>query len=136
MVAIPLIYGRLTAADYEDEIAADPRIDALRSRTVCEEHSSFTADYHDPQKRSIANSLRLEFTDGSTLEETVEYPIGHMRRREEGIPLLEMKFETNLARRFSSRQQQKILDASREQSILEDMAVHEYVDLFISELNG
>jgi 2-methylcitrate dehydratase len=133
MVAIPFLYGRLTAADYEDEISSDPRIDALRRITVCEEKTSFTQDYHDPEKRSIANSLLIELADGSTLEETVEYPVGHKRRREEGIPLLEAKFEANLARRFSSRQQQRIIDASREQSALENMTVNEYVDLFIPE---
>jgi 2-methylcitrate dehydratase len=133
MVAIPFLYGRLTAADYEDKIASDPRIDALRLITVCEENASFTWDYHDPEKRSIANSLLVELADGSTLEETVEYPIGHKRRREEGIPLLEAKFKTNLARRFPSQQQQRILDASREQSTLENMTVDEYVDLFIPE---
>jgi 2-methylcitrate dehydratase len=133
MVAIPLLFGRLTAADYEDEIASDPRIDGLRRMMVCEEETSFTDDYHDPDKRSIANSLRIELTDGSIFEETVQYPIGHRRRREEGIPLLQAKFETNLARRFSIQQQQKILDASREQSILEDMAVNRYVDLFVPE---
>ncbi len=136
MVAIPLLYGRLTAADYEDEVAADSRIDALRQRIVCEENPPFTADYHDPEKRSIANSLRVELTDGTVFEETVEYPIGHKRRREEGIPLLQAKFEANLARRFSSRQQQRILDVSREQPILEDTAVNEYVDLFLPELHG
>jgi 2-methylcitrate dehydratase len=133
MVAIPLLFGRLTAWDYEDEIASDRRIDALRSKIVCEENASFTADYHDPEKRSIANSLRIELTDGSIYEKTVEYPIGHKRRREEGIPLLQKKFETNLARRFSPGQQQRILEASREQSRLEDMPVNEYVDLFLPD---
>src|SRR5882757_6391531 len=133
MVAIPLIFGRLTAADYEDEAASDPRIDALRSKMVCEERSSFTKDYHDPQKRSIANSLHIELIDGSTFEETVEYPIGHRRRREYGTPLLQAKFETNLARRYSDQQQRRILDVSREQSVLEEMPVHDYVDLFVPE---
>src|SRR5215472_14228083 len=100
MIAIPLIFGRLTAADYEDDVAADPRIDALRAKVTCVEESRFTADYHDPEKRSIANSLRLELNDGTILEETVEYPIGHQRRRQEGIPLLIEKFKTNLRRRF------------------------------------
>jgi len=133
MIAIPLLYGRLTAADYEDEIASDPRIDALRNKMACEERSSFTKDYHDPQKRSIANSLLIELTDGSTFEETVEYPIGHKRRREDGTPLLQAKFETNLARRYSDQQQRRILDVSREQSVLEEMPVHDYVDLFVPE---
>ena len=103
MIAIPLLFGRLTAADYEDEIAADPRIDALRATVECIEEPSFTTDYHDPAKRSIANSLRVELRDGTVLEETVEYPIGHRRRRDEGIPLLVEKFRTNLRRRLLRR---------------------------------
>ena len=77
MIAIPLIFGRLTAADYEDHVAGDPRIDALRAKVECVEEPQFTKDYHDPEKRSIANSLRVELSDGTVLEETVEYPIGH-----------------------------------------------------------
>ena len=101
MIAIPLLFGRLTAADYEDrDRGSDPRIDALRARMECVEEPAFTADYHDPEKRSIANSLRVELSDGTVLEETVEYPIGHRRRREEGLPLLVEKFKTNLRRRF------------------------------------
>src|SRR6201993_3033012 len=88
MIAIPLIFSRLTAADYEDQVAADPRIDALRAKVTCVEDPGFTADYHDPDKRSIANALRVELTDGTVLEETVEYPVGHKRRREEGMRLL------------------------------------------------
>ncbi len=132
MVAIPIIFGRLTAGDYEDTIAADPRIDALRDKTVCVEDKAFTADYHNPDMRSIANALTVEFNDGSKLDEIIcEYPIGHKRRRSEGIPLLEDKFRTNLARRFPSRQQQCILDVSLDQNALEAMAVHEYVDMYV-----
>ncbi len=112
MIAIPLIFGRLTAADYEDAVATDARIDALRAKVECVEEPQFTRDYHDPEKRSIANGLRVELTDGTVLEETVEYPIGHKRRRKEGMPLLVEKFKRNLARQFSSEQQQRILDAS------------------------
>ncbi|WP_028008581.1 bifunctional 2-methylcitrate dehydratase/aconitate hydratase [Solimonas flava] len=131
MVAVAILYGRLTADDYEDEVAADPRIDALREKIVCIEDPQFTKDYHDPDKRSIANALRVEFTDGSALDEVVvEYPIGHRRRRAEGLPLLEAKFRSNLARRFAPRQQQRILDASLEQATLERLPVHEYVDLY------
>jgi 2-methylcitrate dehydratase len=132
MVAVPVIFGRLTAADYEDAIAADPRIDALREKIVCVEDPAFTADYHDPEKRSIANALTVEFKDGSKLDEIVcEYPIGHKRRRGDGIPLLEAKFRTNLARKFPAKQQQRILDASLDQATLEAMPVHEYVDLYV-----
>jgi 2-methylcitrate dehydratase len=133
MVAIPLLFGRLTAADYEDKVAADPRIDALRAKIECVEEPRFTADYHDPDKRSIANSLRIEFEDGTVLEETVEYPIGHRRRREEGMPLLVEKFKTNLRRRFNEAQQQRILEASLDGDRLEKMAVNEYVDLYIPQ---
>ena len=131
MIAVPLLFGRLRAADYEDEIACDPRIDALRETMQTVEVPEFTRDYHDPEKRSIANGLRVELTDGTVLEETVEYPIGHRRRRHDGIPLLEAKFRKNLARRFPARQQEKIFSASMDQGTLETMAVHEYVDLYV-----
>jgi 2-methylcitrate dehydratase len=131
MVAVPLIFGRLTAKDYEDEIAANPRIDALRDRIACVEDPQFTRDYHDPDKRSIANGLTLRFKDGTVLPEiVVEYPIGHKRRRADGIPLLVDKFRTNLARRFDAKQQQKILDVSLDQQRLEAMPVNDYVDLY------
>jgi 2-methylcitrate dehydratase len=130
MVAVPLIFGHLTASDYEDSFAADPRIDALREKIDCSEEPAYTADYHDPEKRSIANSLTLSLTDGSTLTETVEYPLGHRRRRSEGIPLLEEKFRTNLGRRFAPQRQQAILEASLNQQPLERMPVHQYVDLY------
>jgi len=129
---VPLLFGRLTAADYEDDVAADDRIDALRAKMKCVEEPSFTVDYHDPEKRSIANSLWIELSDGTALEETVEYPLGHKRRRAEGIPLLEAKFRRNLARRYLHAQQQKILDASLDQSRLEGMAVNDYVDLYVT----
>ncbi|KVM70081.1 2-methylcitrate dehydratase [Burkholderia ubonensis] len=132
MVAVPLLYGRLTAADYEDAVAADPRIDALRAKTTCVEDPQFTKDYHDPHKRSIANALTIEFADGSKLAEVaVEYPIGHQRRRADGIPLLVEKFRANLARRFPAKQQQAILDVSLDQAKLEAMPVNEYVDLYV-----
>jgi 2-methylcitrate dehydratase len=131
MVAVPLIFGHLTASDYEDSFAADPRIDNLREKMQCSEEPAFTADYHDPEKRSIANSLTVTFSDGSTFTETVEYPLGHRRRRSEGIPLLEEKFRRNLARQFSGAQQQEILKISLDQRALETMPVQEYVDLYL-----
>lgn len=131
MVAVPMIFGRLTAGDYEDSVASDPRIDALRDKIVCVEDPRFTADYHDPEKRSIANALTVTFKDGTGFSEViVEYPIGHRRRRADGIPLLEAKFRTNLARRFAHKQQQAILDVSLDAKKLEAMPVHEYVDLY------
>ena len=134
MVAVPLIFGRLTAGDYEDSVAADPRIDDLRARIICVEDPAFSADYHDPEKRSIANALTVRFKDGTVLDEVVvEYPIGHRRRRDEGIPLLEAKFRTNLARRFPVSQQQAILDASLDQARIEAMPVNAYVDLYVPQ---
>ena len=131
MVAIPLLFGRLTAADYEDDIASDPRIDQLRAKIECVEETRFTFDYHNPEKRSIANRLVVELNDGTVLEETVEYPIGHRRRREEGMPLLIEKFKRNLRRQFSEAQQQRILDASLDPARLDAMPVHEYVNLYV-----
>ena len=130
MVAVPLIFGRLTARDYEDNIAADPRIDALREKIICVEDSAFTADYHDPAKRSIANALTIEFMDGSVLgEEVVEYPIGHARRREAGIPLLIEKYKTNLARIFDAPTQAKIIALSLDYEALIATPVDEFMDL-------
>jgi len=132
MIAVPLLFGRLTASDYEDAVAKDPRIDVLRAKMECVEDPQFTKDYHDPEKRSIANALTVEFADGSTFDEVVvEYPIGHKRRREDGIPLLVEKFKTNLARRFPGKQQQAILAVSLDQAALEAMPVNEYVDLYV-----
>jgi len=131
MVAVPLLFGRLTAADYEDSVAADPRIDELRARIECVEEPQFTRDYHDPEKRSIANALRVELDNGEILEETVEYPIGHRRRRDEGLPLLVEKFKTNLRRRFPESRQQRILAASLDRARLESTPVNEYVELYV-----
>jgi 2-methylcitrate dehydratase len=133
MVAVPLIWGRLTAADYEDDVASDPRVDALRARIFCAEDVNFTKDYFDPEKRSIANALTVELSDGHVLDEiVVEYPVGHKRRRAEGWPLLEEKFKRNLARRFHADQQRQILDASKERARLAAMPVTDYVDLYTS----
>ncbi|TMH27945.1 MAG: bifunctional 2-methylcitrate dehydratase/aconitate hydratase [Betaproteobacteria bacterium] len=132
MVAVPLLFGRLTAADYEDEVARDPRIDLLRDKIVCVEDKQFTRDYLDPEKRSIANGLTVEFKDGRKLAEVlVEYPIGHKRRRREGMPMLVEKFERNLARRFPAKQQKAILELCRDQQRLEATPVHEFVDLMV-----
>ena len=130
MVAVPLIFGRLTARDYEDNIASDSRIDALREKIICVEDSSFTADYHDPTKRSIANALTVEFDDGSILgEEVVEYPIGHARRRTAGIPLLIEKYKVNLARIFDKPTQEKILALSLNYEAFMTTPVDDFMDL-------
>jgi 2-methylcitrate dehydratase len=132
MVAVPLIFGRLTAADYEDDVAADPRIDALREKIACVEDPQFSKDYLDPAKRSIANAVMVEFTDGTrTPEIVVEYPIGHRRRRDEGIPRLIDKFRTNLAHRFAAKQQQAIVDVALDPQRLAALAVNEFVDLMV-----
>jgi 2-methylcitrate dehydratase len=132
MVAVPILFGRLTASDYEDAVAADPRIDLLRDRIECVEDKQFTKDYHDPQKRSIANALSVEFNDGSTLDEIeVAYPIGHKRRRKEGMPVLVEKFKTNLARRFAARQSAAILELCLDAKRLAATPVHEFVDLMV-----
>jgi len=136
MVAVPLIFGRLTAEDYEDSLAKDPvwgkRIDEVRARISCVEDPQYTADYHDATKRSIANALTVELNDGTVLEEVaVEYPIGHRLRRGDGIPLLIEKFQTNLARGLTLYAQERILDVSLEQEALEAMPVDEYVALYV-----
>ncbi|HVC10823.1 MAG TPA: bifunctional 2-methylcitrate dehydratase/aconitate hydratase [Burkholderiales bacterium] len=132
MVAVPILFGRLTAQDYEDRVAADPRIDALRARIACVGDQGFTRDYHDPDKRSIANALTVELKDGKTLGEFVcEYPIGHKLRRKEGMPVLVEKFRANLARRFPAKQQQAILELCLDPGRLSATPVNEFVDLFV-----
>jgi len=132
MVAVPLIHGRLTAADYEDDIACDPRIDALRARMRCVEDPAFTEGYHDPSRRSIPNGITVRFSDGSSLPEVVvEYPIGHRRRRAEAIPLLEEKFARNLRRIFSPAQCASIEEVSQSAPELDAMRVCDYVNLYV-----
>ncbi len=130
MAAIGLIKGNLTAADYEDNVARDPRVDALRDKMECVENKQWSKDYLDPQKRSIANAIQVFFKDGSkTANVVVEYPVGHRRRRKEGIPLLEAKFRTNLARRFPEKQRAAIEALCRDPKKLEATPVHEFVDM-------
>jgi 2-methylcitrate dehydratase len=132
MVAIALIFGRLTSADYEDDAAADPRIDVLRGKMICTEDPQYTKDYHDPAKRSIANAVQIFFKNGSkTARIEVEYPIGHRRRRKEGMPVLVEKFRTNLGRRFPEKQRNAILDLCLDQKRLEETPVNEFVDMFV-----
>lgn len=132
MVAVPIIFGRLTASDYEDNIAFDKRIDVLRGKIVCVENPTFTKDYHDPAKRSIANALTVEFNDGTTLKEIIiEYPIGHKRRRAEGMPLLIEKFKAKLARVFPEKQCKAILELCLDPKKLDATPVNEFVDLMV-----
>jgi 2-methylcitrate dehydratase len=133
MSAIGLMKGNLTAADYEDAVAKDPRVDRLRAKMVCVENKQWSRDYLNPAKRSIANAIQVFFNDGTKTDPVaVEYPLGHRRRREEGVPKLEAKFRTNLARRFAPKQQQAILALTRNQQRLEATPVSEFVDRFSS----
>ncbi|MFD1768793.1 bifunctional 2-methylcitrate dehydratase/aconitate hydratase [Sphingobacterium suaedae] len=130
MVAVPLLFGRLTAEDYEDAVAVDIRIDWLREKMSCVEDPQFTKDYHDPSKRSIANALTVELADGSILPEVlVEYPIGHPRRRQEGVPLLIEKYRRNVGRLFAGKQQQQILETTLDYDKFKQLDVIDLVDL-------
>ena len=130
MVAVGLLKGNLTALDYEDAAAADPRIDALREKMTCVEKAEYTRDYLDPEKRSIANAIQVFFKDDTQSGNiAVEYPIGHRRRRAEGIPELVKKFKVNLARRFDTARQAEILALCQDQHALESTPVHVFVDM-------
>jgi 2-methylcitrate dehydratase len=132
MVAVPLLFGRLTAEDYEDDVARDPRIDALRAKMIVTENAEFSRDYLDPDKRAIGNAVQVWFEDGTHTERVaVEYPIGHRRRREEGIPQLEAKFERNLATLFGAAQRAAIAAACADQSRFEELAVRDFMDLWV-----
>jgi len=132
MTAVPLIFGRLTADDYEDSVAADPRIDVLRAKMEVIESKQYSIDYLDPEKRSIANAVQVFFKDGTSTEQVVvEYPIGHRRRRMEGIPLLVEKFNYNLSTRFSAEKVAEIVDVFTDLVKLESMPVNEFVDLWV-----
>lgn len=132
MVAVPLIHGALTAEHYEDEAARDPRIDALRSRMQVVELPRYSADYLDPDKRSIANAVKVFFEDGtSTNRVEVEYPVGHRRRRAESIPLLWDKFRSALATRFDAKRTARIVKAFEDPATLDAMAADEFMSLLV-----
>jgi 2-methylcitrate dehydratase len=134
MVAVPLIFGRLTADDYEDEVARDPRIDELRAKMVVTENAAFSRDYLDPDKRAIGNAVQVFFTDGSRTERVaVDYPIGHRRRRAEGLPQLEAKFERSLATLFGARQRSAIVAACADQARFEGLPVADFMALWVPE---
>ncbi len=134
MLAIPLIFGRLTARDYEDDIASDPRINQLRERMECVEDKQYTKDYHDPEKRSIANAITVFFKDGSQFGEiAIEYPVGHKRRREEGIPLLLEKYRKNLARIFDESQQESITNLTLDYEKLSNTSVSKLMDILVKK---
>lgn len=131
MVAVPLVFGRLTADDYEDSIANDPRIDALRDKMVVEVDDRYSREYLEADKRSIANAVQIFYKDGSKSEKVeIDYPIGHKRRRSEGIPVLIAKFERNIARKLSPKKCAKIKELCGDQSKLESTPFHVFSDLF------
>ncbi|TWX70008.1 2-methylcitrate dehydratase [Colwellia sp. C1TZA3] len=133
MIAVPLVFGNLTAEHYEDDFhSAHPIIDELRDKMEVVEDKRFTTEYLEADKRSIANAIQVFFNDGSSTEEVVvEYPVGHRRRREEGMPLLELKFKANLASRFPHQQCQKIFTVCQDQATLETTPVNRFMDFFV-----
>ncbi|MEE3806534.1 2-methylcitrate dehydratase [Lysinibacillus fusiformis] len=132
ITAIGLIYGDITADHYEDEVAADPRIDNLRNKMVVVEKPQYTIDYLDPEKRSIANAVQVYYKDGTSSELIeCEYPLGHRFRREEAFPQIIDKFQQNISTHYSQKQYSKINEVCADQALLENSAVHEFVNLFV-----
>jgi 2-methylcitrate dehydratase len=128
MVAIPLLFGRLNAGDYEDQIAGDPRVDALRAKMQVKENSTFTQEYYDPAKRYIGNAVQVFFKDGTASERVhVDFPIGHRKRREEGMPVLVKKFETSVAAHFNPAQTESIKAMFVDRDALAAMPVSRFV---------
>ena len=137
MIAIGLIFGDLVAEHYEDDIADDPRIDDLREKMIIKEDPRYTKEYLEADKRSIANKIQISFKDGSSTNAIeVEYPIGHKRRREEGIPILENKFKNNLLKIFDQKKVKKILSKCLNQDSLESMTVLEFQEMFSVQKNS
>jgi 2-methylcitrate dehydratase len=128
MVAVPLIFGRLQASDYEDAVAKDPRIDALRNKMKVTENVTFTEEYYAADKRYIGNAVQVFFKDGTSTERiAVDYPIGHRKRRAEGMPVLVKKFEASVAAHFSPKQTESIKALFADRARLEKMPVQEFV---------
>jgi 2-methylcitrate dehydratase PrpD len=133
MTAIGLIFGALTADHYEEATAQDPRIDVLREKMICVEDPQYTKDYLDPEKRSIANAVQVFFKDGSSTEKVaVEYPVGHRRRRAEGMPLLVEKFQANLASRLPAGQCAAIRELCLDSERLRATSVDRFADMFLA----
>ncbi|MGI9262869.1 MAG: bifunctional 2-methylcitrate dehydratase/aconitate hydratase [Woeseiaceae bacterium] len=133
MVAVPLVHGRLTAADYEDSVASDPRIDALRDKMEVTENEGYTKDYFDPQKRYIGNAIQVFFKDGSSTDKVaVDYPIGHRQRRAEGIPVLMSKFESSVSAKLQQGQWQTLREASTDREKLKEMPVDDFMALLVA----
>jgi 2-methylcitrate dehydratase len=130
MVAVALLHGELTAASYEDDFALDPRIDALRGKMQVREEPAFTADYYAPDKRAIGNAVQVFFNDGSRTERVaIDYPVGHRRRRAEGVPLLEQKFIDALAGCFPQQRVEAVTSLCGDARRLETTPVHAFCDL-------
>ena len=134
MVAVPLIFGRLTANDYSDDVAADPRIDALRDRMSVVENPLFTSDYFDPDRRYIGNSVEVFFRDGSsTGKVSIDYPIGHRRRRAEGIPVLMAKCEAALRAHLPPAKVDRALALAADPAAFDALPIDEFMALFSLE---
>jgi 2-methylcitrate dehydratase len=132
MVAVPLIFGRLTAADYEDDVASDPRIDALRDRMEVIENDQYTKDYFDPAKRYIGNAVQVFFKDGSsTGRVAIDYPIGHRERRDEGIPVLVRKFDQSVQEKLADGQWTKLKALTEDREALAETAVDDFMALLV-----
>lgn len=132
VIAVGLMFGRLQTTDFEDDFASNPAIDRLRDRMTLVEDRQYTRDFYNPSKRSVAVSLQVHFKDGSSTPKVViEYPVGHPRRRREGMPLLEAKFRNNLARRFSAKRVKALLALCSDQARLEKMPVHAFMNRFV-----
>jgi 2-methylcitrate dehydratase len=133
MTAVPLVFGRLRASDYENSVALDPRIDVLRARMEVRENEAFTKDYYDPQKRYIGNAVQVFFSDGtSTRRVQVDYPIGHRLRRSEGIPLLKKKFETSVASKVRAGQWQMLETLVNDPDQLKALPVDDFMALLVA----
>jgi len=132
MIAIALIYGKVEAKHYQDDIASNPIIDSLREKMIISENPKFSRDYLDPSKRSIANSITLVFDDGSKSEKiTVDYPVGHRNRRQEGIPLLIEKFKDAIKSYYPNNQSEDILNSFLDMENLSNISVNEMMDKLI-----
>jgi 2-methylcitrate dehydratase len=133
MVAVPLIFGRLTAADYEDDVASDPRIDALRSKMIVSENERFTRDYFDPEKRYIGNAVQVYFKNGTKTDRiAVDFPIGHRSRREEGIPVLKQKFVDSVSPKLAEGQWEALSELCADRKKLAATAVDDFMALLVA----
>ena len=132
MSAVPLIFGRLTAADYEDDVANDPRIDVLRAKMEVRKNEQYTKDYFDPEKRYIGNAVQVFFNDGTSTDRIeVHFPIGHRERREEGIPVLKQKFVDSVSPKLAKGQWSELNDICADRDKLVATAVDDFMALLV-----